>query len=313
MITLEHIVSAADRILPYVYRTPILFNEKINRLVAGQVSFKCENLQRTGAFKMRGAANFCMEFERDVLQHGVATHSSGNHGRALACMARLLDTPAYIVMPEDAPKSKIEGVKSEGAVIVFCKPGLQNRETALAEVMEKHGAVFVPPYNHESIMAGQGTAVYEALNSNPLKPDVVITPVGGGGLLSGSAVAAKSLVPAIKVYGAEPAGADDAHRSLHHHERIIQQTPVTIADGLRTTLGDKTYEVIQKNVDDIFLTSEEGIAKAMKLLINELKLVVEPSAAVPLAAMLENPYPFAGKRTLMVLSGGNTDSISINL
>lgn len=304
------VLKAADRIAPYVYQTPVLENEWVNQSVGGRVLFKCENLQRVGAFKMRGATNFCLKNEALVRTKGVATHSSGNHARALACIARLMGIPAHIVMPENAPTSKIEGVRAEGARIVFCESNLAAREATLQKVVDETGAVFVPPYDHPDIMAGQGTAVLEALNQC-VGVDIVIAPVGGGGLLSGSAIAAKGINPGIRVYGAEPEGADDAHRSLVAGVRITTQTPNTIADGLRTTLGVQPFEVVKTNVDDILLANDAEILAAMRLIIKELKIVIETSCATPLAVMLRNPMLFEAKTTLVVLSGGNTDWVKV--
>jgi threonine dehydratase len=310
MPTYHDIVAARQRIADYAYITPLLRNETLNRLAGADIWFKCENLQRTGAFKMRGATNFCIKNWEHIQYRGVATHSSGNHARSLACIARLLGIPAHIVMPENSPATKVRGVQHEGGHITFCASTLAAREETLAYMEQQTGALFVPPYDHPDIIAGQGTAVMEALDVMPM-PHVVIPPVGGGGLLSGSALAAKGRYPGITVYGAEPAGADDAYRSFVSGTRVASHTPETIADGLRTTLGVLPFQIILSQVDGIMLAYDTTIMQAMKLLVDELKVVVEPSGAVPLAAILQNKSAFAGKTVLVVISGGNTDLVTL--
>ena len=306
-VTISDIQSAGARIAPHIHRTPITSSTLLDAVTGTTLLFKCENLQRVGAFKARGAFNAVLSLGEEARKRGVATHSSGNHAAALALAAQSQRIPAYVVMPESAPAVKVEAVRAYGAEIHMCAPNLAAREEGLAAVVERTGAAFVPPYDHADIVSGQGTCALEMLADLDSPPDILMTPVGGGGLLSGCAVAAKALVPGTQVIGAEPAGADDAAASFHSGERQLEQTPETIADGLRSTLGELTFALIREHVDDILTAPDARIVEAMRLIWTRTKLIVEPSAAVPLAVVLEHPDRFAGKRVAMVLTGGNVD------
>jgi len=298
--------AAAERIRPYAHRTPVLTCAGLDAIAGARLHFKCENLQKVGAFKFRGACNAVFSLPADELARGVATHSSGNHAAALALAARLRGTTAHIVMPRNAPAVKQAAVAGYGGRIVFCEPTLAAREAALAEVTAATGAVFIHPYNDLRVIAGQGTAALELLTDAP-GLDMVIAPVGGGGLLSGTAIAAMGLSPGIRVLAGEPAAADDAFQSMQAGRIIPSRDPVTVADGLRTSLGDRTYPIIRRLVERILTVSEEGIIRAMRLVWERMKLVVEPSAAVPLAAILEHPEVFRDRRVGVIFSGGNVD------
>ena len=303
---LEAIRSAAERIAPTVHRTPIFTCQTLNRMSGAQLFFKCENLQKIGAFKIRGATNAVLQLSDQQAHSGVATHSSGNHAAALALAARNRGIPAYVVMPENAPAVKRAAVAGYGAEIISCASTLEARETTLAKVLECTGAYFVHPYNDLAVIAGQGTAALELL-AEQTELNSVLAPVGGGGLLSGTALAAKGLQPDIQVIGAEPLLADDAYRSVQAGRIIPPETSNTIADGLRTALGDLTFPIICDQVDSIITVTETQIIQAMRLLWERMKLVVEPSGAVPLAAVLGEPKRFQGQRIGLILSGGNVD------
>jgi threonine dehydratase len=303
---LDDIRAAAERIRPFIHRTPVLTCAALDDMAGAQLFFKCENLQKGGAFKARGATNAIFSLTEEEAQRGVATHSSGNHAAALALAAKRRGIPAHVVMPRTAPTVKRSAVAASGANIIECEPTLEAREAALAIVLKETGAIFVPPYNDARVIAGQGTAMLELLEQAP-DLDVVIAPVGGGGLLSGTAIAAKALKPGIKVFGAEPAAADDAYRSLQAGQILPSLNPQTIADGLRTSLGELTFAAIRAHADGILTVSEEGIIQAMRSLWERVKIVVEPSGAVPLAAALEHAPMFAGRRVGVILSGGNVD------
>jgi threonine dehydratase len=271
-----------------------------------EIFFKCENFQKVGAFKIRGATNAVFSLGQEEATNGVATHSSGNHAAALALAAQWRGTKAYVVMPENAPEVKRNAVTQYGAEIVFCKPTLKSREEQLAKVVDRTGAAFVHPYNDHRVISGQGTAALE-LCEEITKLDTVMTPVGGGGLLSGTAIAVGALSPKTHVVAAEPERADDAFRSFHAGKIIPVDKPDTIADGLRTSLGDLTFPIIKRHVKNVFTVSEEGIVKAMRTMWERMKIVVEPSAAVPLGVLLAERPEFAGKRIGVILSGGNVD------
>jgi len=303
---LSDIHQAAERIRPYAHRTPVLTCASLDEQVGAQVLLKCENLQKVGAFKFRGACNAVFSLTDEDAARGVATHSSGNHAQALALAARLRGIPAYIVMPENAPVVKKAAVAGYGGQITFCEPTLQARETTTEQIVKETGAVVVHPYNDYRVIAGQGTAALELLEEIP-DLDIVITPVGGGGLLSGTAIAAKGLAPRIRVLGAEPEMADDAYRSLKAGHIIPSENPQTVADGLLTSLGDKTFPIIQKHVEQIVTVSETAILKSMKFIWERAKLVVEPSAAVPVALLWERKIDLSGLRVGVILSGGNVD------
>ena len=300
------VVEAADRIAPYIHRTPVLTCSTINRMFGGEIFFKCENFQKAGAFKSRGATNAVFQLSDTEIQRGVATHSSGNHAGALALAASRRGIKANIVMPENSSRIKILAVESYGGLITRCKPTLAAREETLKEVISKTGAVEIHPYNDLRIIAGQATAAKEMIEEvNDL--DLIMAPVGGGGLLSGTALSARYFGKHIRVIDAEPAGADDAFRSFTSGTFIPSVDPRTIADGLRTSLGSLTFPIIMENVDDIVTVSEEGIIEAMRLIWERMKIIVEPSSAVPLAAIIENKLNISGKRTGIILSGGNVD------
>ena len=300
------VVEAADRIAPYIHRTPVLTCSTINRMFGGEIFFKCENFQKAGAFKSRGATNAVFQLAGDETQRGVATHSSGNHAGALALAASRRGIKANIVMPENSSRIKILAVESYGGLITRCKPTLAAREETLKEVISKTGAFEIHPYNDLRIIAGQATAAKEMIEEvNDL--DLIMAPVGGGGLLSGTALSARYFGKHIRVIAAEPAGADDAFRSFTSGTFIPSVDPRTIADGLRTSLGSLTFPIIMEYVDDIVTVSEEGIIEAMRLIWERMKIIVEPSSAVPLAAIIENKLNISGKRTGIILSGGNVD------
>jgi len=307
MITIKDIIQASERISHFAHETPVLSSSRVNKICGCNIFFKCENLQRTGSFKFRGAVNAVGMLLPEKFEKGVITHSSGNFAQALALSAKLFNIPAYIVMPENASKVKINAVKEYGGKIRFCTSNLVSRETKCNELILETGAEFIHPYNDYRIIAGQGTCAYEFLKQCNEFTDIIIAPVGGGGLLSGTAIATNSFLNTIKVIGAEPEKADDAYLSFHSGYIIPQTNPQTIADGLLTSLGDKTFEIIKEYVDDIALCTEAQIVFAMQLIFENLKLVVEPSGAVPLAAIINNPKLFGNKNVGVILSGGNVD------
>lgn len=304
--TIDHIKQIRKIIAPFVHRTPVHRSISLNELCGCALFFKCENFQKGGAFKFRGATHAVATLSPEDASKGVATHSSGNHAQALSLAARIRGIDAYIVMPSNAPKIKVEAVKSYGGKIIFCQPTLPHRELALLRVVEKTGAVEIHPYNDYRIIAGQATAAAEIFEDSG-KMDCLIAPVGGGGLLSGTILSAKYFSPGTKVYGAEPEKANDAWQSIRAKRLIPVDKALTIADGLRTSLGSRTFPIIMEGVTDILCVSEESIIKAMLLLWERMKLVVEPSGAVPLAAVMEHKQLFAGKRCGIILSGGNAD------
>jgi threonine dehydratase len=290
----------------YAHRTPVLTSAGINKMVGGELFFKCENLQKVGAFKFRGACNAVFSLSEEEAQKGVATHSSGNHAAALALAAKMRGIAAHIVMPSNSPEIKKKAVAGYGATITFCEPTLQARESTLAKVVEQTGATEIHPYNNFFVIAGQGTAAKELIEDTG-ELDIVLAPVGGGGLLSGTALASKHLLPRCKVIAAEPAGADDAFRSFYSGKIIPSLHPKTIADGLLTSLGERNFEIITKNVDAIVTVSEEKIVEAMRMIWERMKIIIEPSSAVPLGAILEGKIDVRNKKTGIILSGGNLD------
>lgn len=307
MVTLESIKIAYSIIEKYVHVTPVLTSTRLNRLIGAELFFKAENFQKVGAFKFRGAINTLSNLLETTSVREVVTHSSGNHAQALSLAAKILGFTAHIVMPETSTKVKVNAVKAYGGIVYFCKPSLQSREELANEILRKTSAGYVHPYNDYRIIAGQGTCALEFLLQLSNHPDIIIAPVGGGGLLSGTSIAVKEIDKNIKVLGAEPLGADDARRSLKAGYIIPQTNPQTIADGLLTSLGDKTFSIISKYTDDILVCSEKAIYTAMQLIYENLKIVVEPSAAVPLACVLENKALFKDKRVGIIVSGGNID------
>lgn len=305
-VTLDDIRKAAERIAPYAHRTPVLTCSSVDRAVGSAVFFKCENFQKVGAFKFRGACNAVLSLSEAEAAKGVVTHSSGNHAQALALAARMRGIPAYIVMPGNAPAVKVAGVKGYGGVITLCEPNLQAREAAQKEISARTGATLVHPYNDERVIAGQGTAALELLSEVP-DLDLVLAPVGGGGLLSGTAIATTSLKPGIRVIAGEPEGADDAYRSLAAGMIIPQTGPNTIADGLLTSLGTLTFPIIRERVEQIVTVSEQAIVESMKFIWERMKIVIEPSSAVPFAVLWERKIDLTGLRIGVILSGGNVD------
>lgn len=305
-LALADIRAAHARIVDKIHRTPVLTSATLDALCGGQLFFKCENFQKIGAFKARGAANAVFSLTDAEAAHGVATHSSGNHAAALARAARLRGIPAHIVMPSNAPKAKVESVRRNGGIIIFCEPTVTAREAACAKVIAETGARLVHPYNDYAVMAGQGTATLELLEQAP-NLDLVIAPVGGGGLLSGTAVAAKGAKPGIRVIAAEPAAADDAARSFAAGHIIPLDKTTTIADGLRTSLGERNFPLIQQHVDGVVTVSEESIVAAMRRIWEVLKIIIEPSCAVPYAAIMEQKIDVTGMRVGIILTGGNVD------
>jgi threonine dehydratase len=303
---LAAIVAAHQRIAPYVHRTPVMTSRSLDALAGARLYFKCENFQKVGAFKARGATNAVFSLDDDEAARGVVTHSSGNHGAALAYAAARRGIRAFVVMPENAPKIKQENVRGFGATIRFCAPSAAARVAACEEVRRETGAMLVHPYDDARVIAGQGTAAVELLEDVP-DLDVVIAPVGGGGLLSGTAIAAKGMKPGIRVLGAEPANADDAKRSFTSGQVEPVSSAVTIADGLRTPLSPRTLAAIRAHVDGIGLASEAGIIAAMRATWGKLKIIIEPSCSVPLAAIVEKTLDVAGARVGIVLTGGNVD------
>ncbi len=303
---LPDLISVHNVIRPFIHKTPVLTSVSINELIGCRIFFKCENMQKIGAFKFRGATNALLTLTYDERQQGVATHSSGNHAAALSLAAKLRNVKAYIVMPKTAPEIKKNAVKNYGGEIIFCEPNLASREETLRQVIEKTGAVEVHPYNNYTIIAGQSTAAKELIEEVEFL-DFVLTPVGGGGLLSGTSLVCKYFSSKTKVIGCEPKGADDAARSFKDGVIYPSVEPKTIADGLLTSLGQKPFEIIKQNVFDILTVSEENIIEAMRLIYQRLKIVVEPSGAVPLAVLLEHKDKFKGKTVGLILSGGNVD------
>jgi len=300
------IQQAAKRIERYIHRTPVYKSENLNNLVEAEVYFKCENLQKAGAFKSRGAVNAVFSLTEKEIEKGVCTHSSGNHAAALARAASLRNANAHIVMPRNSSKVKIAAVKNYGGKITFCEPNLDSRESTLGEVKGNTGAIEVHPYNNYTIIAGQATAAKELLEEvNNL--DILMAPVGGGGLLSGTALSTHFISPKTLVIAGEPAGADDAYKSFYQNEFIPSVNPNTIADGLLTSLGSLTFPLIKKYVNDIITVKEESILEAMKLIWERMKIIIEPSSAVPFAAVLENQSEFKNKRIGIIISGGNID------
>lgn len=311
-VTLHHIVEAARRIAPYVHRTPILTSAYFNDLFGAELFFKCEHLQRVGAFKARGACNAVLQLDDITARHGVITHSSGNHAQALAYAASLRSISCTIVMPRTAPLIKKQAVMGYGARVVECEPTLEDRERTMHAIAEQTGAHVVPPYNDERVIAGQGTAALELLE-DVSNLDVIMAPVGGGGLMSGTAIAARAMVPTIEIIGAEPDTAADAKRSLE--TGVLQEPPQTstIADGLRTALGDVTFGILRETGVRIVTASEESIHEGLFRVMERMKQVVEPSATVTIGALMEQPHLVRGKRVGVILCGGNIDIRTLNL
>jgi len=303
--TLADLKSAQRRIAAIVRRTPVLSDERLNDELGARVFFKCENLQRGGAFKLRGATNAVLGLSDVDARRGVITQSSGNHGGALALAAQLRGIAACVVMPENASALKLANVRRLGAEVVLCKPGRIARDAMLAQLRSRNMNV-VHPFDDDRVICGQGTATLEFLEQVP-DLDLVMAPIGGGGLISGTAIAARGLGTRLRVIGAEPEQADDAYQSFHGGERVLLDAPDTIADGLRTSLSERTFRIIRSHVDDVVRVSEQAIMAASRLLLERLKILVEPSAAVPVAALLERRFIANEQRVGIILSGGNID------
>jgi threonine dehydratase len=302
----KDVIAAHDRIRQFIHHTPVLTSISINTIFNSEIFFKCENFQKVGAFKFRGATNAVLSLSADKARNGVGTHSSGNHAAALSLAARMKGIPAYIVMPRTAHEIKIKAVKGYGGKITFCEPTLEARESTMDKVIEETKAVFIPPYNHFDIISGQGTCAKELMEEIP-DLDIVMAPVGGGGLVSGTAISVKGISPGTKVVAVEPANADDAFRSFNAGKIIPSIHPNTIADGLLTSLGELTFAVIINKVDEIITVNESSIIQAMRMIWERMKIIVEPSGAVPLAALVEGKNVFRSKRIGIILSGGNAD------
>lgn len=303
---LDDLRQASKRVRPYIHRTPVLTCRAVNAMVGAEIFFKCENFQKAGAFKFRGATNAVFSLTEQEARRGVGTHSSGNHAAALALAARTRRVKAYVVMPQNAPQVKKDAVAGYGAEITFCTPTLEAREQTLAKVVEATGAAVVHPYNDYRVIAGQATAALE-LMEDVADLDIIMTPIGGGGLACGTALSVKYVQPKTSVIAAEPMGADDAYRSFGAGELIPSENPKTIADGLLTSLGDKTFPIVTEYLDDIVTVSEQGIIQAIRCIWERMKIVVEPSAVVPLGALLTGRLDAASKRVGIILSGGNVD------
>ena len=305
-ITKATIEAAANRIAPYIHNTPIMTCKSINAMYGLDLYFKCENFQKIGAFKIRGGMNASLQLTKEQLEKGVATHSSGNHAQALAFAAKMLGIKAYIVMPESSPQVKVNAVRGYGAEVTICASNQAARESTLEAIVERTGATFIHPYDNDEVITGQATCVKEIIEAIP-DVDIVVTPVGGGGLLSGTCLGAHYFKPGLKVYAGEPEGAADAVLSIQSGK--VEKAPFvnTIADGLMTTLSERTLEIIKAHVADIILVSEDEIKAALRLVYERMKIIIEPSCAVPLAAVLKNADLFKGKKVGIILTGGNVD------
>jgi len=305
-ITKEAIEAAAIRIAPFIHNTPLMTCKSINALYGLDLYFKCENFQKIGAFKIRGGMNASLQLTKAQLEKGVATHSSGNHAQALAFAAKTLGIKAYIVMPESSPQVKVNAVKGYGAEVTICASNQAARESTLQAIVDQTGATFIHPYDNDEVITGQATCVKEIIDAIP-DIDIVVAPVGGGGLLSGTCLGAHYFKPGLKVYAGEPEGAADAVLSIQSGKVEKALFVNTIADGLLTTLSERTLEIIQAHVTDILLVSEDEIKAALRLVYERMKIIIEPSCAVPLAAVLKNAALFKGKKVGIILTGGNVD------
>ena len=306
MVTLKDIESAHERIRPFIHRTPVLTNSSIDNLIGAKLFFKCENFQKAGSFKIRGASNAVELLSDEEFKRGVATTSSGNHGAALSMAVTRRGGKTKVVMPHNTPKIKVNNVERNGGEVVWCEPDQKYRESVLKDVVDETGATVVHPYNDERIMAGQGTCAKELLEDVP-DLDSIVSPVSGGGLLSGSLLAAKNMKSSITVYGAEPEEADDAYQSLKLGRIVPNKTINTICDGLRAQIGSKTFPVIQNLVDDIIPIGEDDIINALRMIWERLKIIVEPSCSIALALIINNKQLFEGRNVGLIMSGGNLD------
>ncbi|KAK5579273.1 hypothetical protein RB653_008954 [Dictyostelium firmibasis] len=314
-VTLNDIKEAHKRIEKYIHKTPVLTNSTINELAGKELYFKCENLQKTGSFKMRGASNAIFSLNEEELSRGVVTHSSGNHGQAISYASKVRGTPCYVVVPENAPSVKLNAICGYGANVTQCKATLEARELNTNQLIEKHGCKLIHPFDNLQVIAGQGTVSLELMEQVE-NLDAIITPVGGGGLLSGTCITAKSLNPNIKVFAAEPLGADDAHRSLKSGsiQKHTEGKPNTIADGLLTIVGSLTFPIIKENCDDIIVVTDDEIKDAMRLVWERMKIIIEPSSASTLAAVLKPEFKDRKdiKKVGIIISGGNVDLDSLS-
>ncbi|GJQ33254.1 MAG: serine/threonine dehydratase [Ignavibacteriaceae bacterium] len=304
--TADSIVEAHERISGYIHRTPVLTSRSLNALTGAELFFKCENMQRGGAFKARGAFNASLSLTPEERKNGIATHSSGNHATALSLAGQTLGVPAYVVMPSNSKKIKVASVQAFGGRITFCEPNLKAREETLAQVISETGAAFIPPYDDYRIIRGQATAAKELVEDIP-GLERVIAPVGGGGLLAGTALSSRYFGKNIEVFAAEPEGANDAWKSMQAGCIVPSVNPDTFSDGLLTSLGTRNFPVIKELVQEIITVSDREIIAAMRLIWERLKIVAEPSSATVLAAVIKAPHHFSGKRTGLILSGGNVD------
>ena len=306
MVTLKDIVAAHDRIAPFIHRTPVLTNKSLNELSGAELYFKCENFQKAGSFKIRGATNTVELLNQDELDKGVATTSSGNHGAALSMAVSRRNGKTKVVMPHNTPKIKVKNVERNGGEVIWCEPDQTSREEVLKDLVIKTGSTVVHPYNDERIVMGQGTAGKELIEDHP-DLDAIFSPVSGGGLLSGTLLSAQGINPKIKVYGAEPLEADDTFLSLQKGEIVPNKTINTICDGLRAQIGTITFPIIQSYVEEVITLTEEEIIESMKMIWERMKIVVEPSCSITLAAVLKSSDRFAGKKVGLIISGGNVD------
>ena len=304
--TYDDVIAAHARIAPYIHRTPVLTSTYLNALTGADLHFKCENFQKAGAFKVRGACNAVFGLPEEKLARGVATHSSGNHALSLAYAAGRRGIPCTVVMPRTAPEAKKAAVRGYGGRIVECEPSTSSREAVFAEVVEETGAEFVHPYNDLRVITGQATCSRE-LMEQVAGLEGIVAPIGGGGMISGTCLTVSSTAPGVKVYAAEPLNADDAARSFRAGHVIADDAPVTVADGLKVPLKENTWHYVSNHVTDILTATEEEIVAAMKLTWERMKIVIEPSCAVPLAVILKNPEVFAGQRIGVIITGGNVD------
>lgn len=304
--TFEDVIAAHDRIRPYIHRTPVLTSSYLNDLTGAELFFKCENFQKAGAFKVRGACNAVFGLSDDKLARGVATHSSGNHALSLSYAAGRRGIACNVVMPRTAPQAKKDAVRGYGGRIVECEPSTSSREAVFAEMVAKSGADFVHPYNDPRVIAGQATCSRELMEQVE-GLECLVAPIGGGGMISGTCLTVAEIAPGVKIYAAEPEQADDACRSFKAGHIIADDAPVTVADGLKVPLKDLTWHFVKNHVTDILTASEEEIIDAMKTTWKRMKIVIEPSCAVPLATILKNPDVFRGRRVGVIITGGNVD------
>ena len=304
--TFIDVEMAKERIGPHIHKTPVLISSFLNEMSGAELFFKCENFQKAGAFKVRGAANAVFGLSNEVAMKGVATHSSGNHALSLAYAAGKKGIPVTVVMPHTAPEPKKAAVRGYGGTIVECDPSSRSREETSAKVVAESGADFVHPYNDPRVISGQATCSLELLEQTE-GLDAVVAPIGGGGMVSGSCLTLSNVAPEIKIFAAEPKNADDAYRSFKAGHIIADEDPVTVADGLKVPLKDLTWHFVSKHVEDILIATEQEIIDAMKLIWERMKIVIEPSSAVPLATILKNKNIFAGKRVGVIITGGNVD------